>query len=233
MSGFPLLLLGTLPFILAGLLAQRMPRYAASATAYLALLFGTVAPTNPMVYDLAGALNAYVAFLVGGMFAVLAFRVLLPPNPVREAGAIADSLRHSTRRRPAGASLVFENMEHQKLLRMSQRLAPLPALRFDAVGEGVVLVLIGRHLEKIRDAARDSSLPVPFRQEAARASALAARRLCTDPVTVSRDYADLATRLGLAASALPQRRLAACLREVSMLIEFDTPFLRGDGVLTA
>jgi uncharacterized membrane protein YccC len=80
MAGFPLLMLGTLPFVLLALLAQRVPRTAVVATAFLALFFAQVSPGNPMVFDLDGALNGDLALLVGGVFAILAFRVLLPPK---------------------------------------------------------------------------------------------------------------------------------------------------------
>jgi uncharacterized membrane protein YccC len=212
MTGFPLLMLGVLPFVLVALLAQRAPRSAGAATAFLALFFAQVSPSNPMVFDLAGALNSDLALLAGGAFAVIVFRVLLPPNPIREARDVADNLRRSTKRRPAGATLAFENVEHQKLMRMSQRLQHRPDLRFEAVGESVVSVLIGRLLEKIRAAATDPALPAPFREAAARAGALG-RSVCADPAGVSAAYASSAIALALAAESLPQRLLAATLRE--------------------
>jgi uncharacterized membrane protein YccC len=231
MTGFPLLLLGTLPFTLAGLLAQRVPRLAGAATAFLVLFLTTLAPGNPMVFDLAGALNGYVGLLAGGLFAVLTFRVLLPPNPMHEARDVADNLRRSTRRRPASATLVFENVEHQKLLRLAQRLQHRPDLRYEAVGEAVVSVLIGRHLETIRAAARDATLPAAWRAEAASAAGSARRTLCTDPRRLAAEYSAASVVLGLSARDLPQRRLAATLREVASLIDYDAAFLRREGVM--
>jgi uncharacterized membrane protein YccC len=231
MTGFPLLLLGTLPFILAGLLAQRVPRLAGAATAFLVLFLTTIAPGNPMVFDLDSALNGYVGLLAGGLFAVLSFRVLLPPNPLREARDVAENLRSSTRRRPASATLVFENVEHQKLLRLSQRLQHRPDLRYEAVGEAVVSVLIGRHLETIRAAARDLSLPASWRAEAARAANSARHFLCKNPRHLAADYNAASAALGQSAENLPQRRLAATLQEAASLIDYDAAFLRRDGVL--
>jgi hypothetical protein len=172
-----------------------------------------------------------VALLAGGLFAVLAFRVLLPPNPLHEARDVADNLRRSTRRRPASATLAFENVEHQKLFRLSQRLLNRPDLRYEAVGEAVVSVLIGRQLEGIRAAALDRSLPEAWREEAGRAARLARHALCTDPRSVAAAYGTAAVTLGLSAQNLPQRRVAAALREAASLIEYDSAFLRRDGVL--
>jgi hypothetical protein len=115
---------------------------------------------------------------------------------------------------------------------MSQRLEHRPDLRYDAVGEAVVTVLIGRLLAKIRAAAMDRVLPSSFREAAARAG-LHGRAMCADPRAVSSHFAAASVSLALTAEALPERLLAANLREASLLIDYDAAFLGGKGLLSA
>ena len=234
MSGYLLLLAGILPFVGVGLLAGSVPRYAGTAQGYLIFLFALVAPTNPMVFDLAGSLNSYFASLIGGLCVVLAFRTLLPPNPKAEAAVIARSLRAAILKRPTRQPLPFENVQHQKLSRLSLRLVSRPDLRFAAVGEAVVGLLIARQLTTLGRAAADPDLPASARRLAS--SILAdASGLYTDPLALSaRALTGIPALTNTEAAArLPQRRLAACLQEFASLVEMDAPFLRGGGTLAA
>ena len=171
MTGFPLLMLGLLPFLALAVYASTIPRYTGVATAFAIFFNAIAAPTNPPVYRLAASLDAGLAFLIGGVIVLLAFRVLLPPNPVAEAAVLARSLvldvRRLARLRQGPSWLVWENLQHQKLVRLSRRLASQPAQRTAAIEDGCSAVLLGRGLAHLIASAHDSALPAQPRRIAA------------------------------------------------------------------
>ena len=69
MSGFPLLMVGFLPFIFAGALLTQIPGYTFVGLAYMIFFVTAVAPGNPVHYDLASSLNTYFAYVFGAAVA--------------------------------------------------------------------------------------------------------------------------------------------------------------------
>lgn len=163
MNSFPLLLVSTLPFIALGVWFAQRPKTAGPGTAFQIFFMATVAPGNPMNYQLSSALDGAFANLIGGFCGVLAFRVLLPPDPVAEARVLQRSLVRAVRRLAKGPLppwLVWEHLQHQKLVRLSRRLvAVAPARRGDAISDGGSAVLIGRALIRARLVASHPDMP--------------------------------------------------------------------------
>ena len=163
MNSFPLLLLSTLPFVALGVWLSQRPKTMGLGTAFQIFFMVTVSPGNPMNYQLSSALDGAFANLIGGFCGVLAFRVLLPPDPVAEAQVLQRSLVRAVRRLARGRLmpwLVWEHLQHQKLVRLSRRLAAVaPARRGDAISDGGSAVLIGRALIRARLIASRPDMP--------------------------------------------------------------------------
>jgi uncharacterized membrane protein YccC len=231
-DGYPLLLAAMAPFLIAGLLAAAQPRYTGMATGFLIFFFGLLSPANPMVFDLAASLNGYFASIIGALCVVLAFRVILPPDPIAEAAVIARSLRRAVLQIRSPQPFVFEHLQHQKLLRLSRRLADLPALRFPAVGEATAAMLIVRQLQTLHRATANPAIPAAARTEASRVL-IASSKLLRAPHTVAEAAAAAATTVLDLTGETPTRRLAAAMQELASLISFDTDFLQSGGILAA
>ncbi len=169
-SGFPLLMAALAPFLAAGILLSRRPRIAMIGIGYLVTFMTLVAPLNPPRFDLSATLNSAVAYVLAGVFAALSFRVLLPPNAEKETLVLAHSIRNAVWRLASGRRtpprLVWEHLQHQKILRLSGRLAEFPERRAAALESATAAVLVGRHLLALRDL--EPSLPTPARAAAAR-----------------------------------------------------------------
>jgi uncharacterized membrane protein YccC len=221
LTGFPLLMAGMLPFIAAGVWLGRQPGFAVISLGYLVFFITMVAPGNPMRFDLAGSINTYIAFLLGAFFAVLAFRVLLPPNPMAEARVLAHSLRNDVQRlvhrRYLPNALVWEHLQHQKMVRLATRLAATPPLRAMAIENATAAVIIGRHILALRRAAADATVPDAMRGAASRTIA-SFRRLHWAPSAAATVARDEAGRLGTADASQPALRMAATLHDLAELL---------------
>jgi uncharacterized membrane protein YccC len=163
MDGFPLLLLAMLPFVAAGLFATGWPLAAPMATPFLIFFVTMTGATNPMRFDMAAFLNSAAALILGALCGVLTFRILLPPNPVAEAGVLANSVRAAVLRllrHPPGDLLAWEHLQHQKLVRLGRRLAGDPARRRLTIEQAGGAVLIGRRLVQLDRMRQQIDLPL-------------------------------------------------------------------------
>jgi uncharacterized membrane protein YccC len=222
MNSFPLLLAGTLPFLVVGIRLSQRPSTMGLGTAFQIFFMATVSPGNPMSYQLASALDGAFANLIGGLCGVLAFRVLLPPDPVAEARVLQRSLVKAVRLMATGPLmpwLVWEHLQHQKLVRLSRRLATVaPARRGDAISDGGAAVLIGRALIRARLIAARPDMPAAGAAITARGVS-AFRRLQQAPEAVAAEArhaaAELAALEGADASTF---HAAAMLHEAAAIL---------------
>jgi len=204
MSGFVLLMVALGPFLTAGILLSRQPRIAMIGIGYLVTFMTLVAPLNPPHFDLSATLNSAVAYVMAGVFAALSFRVLLPPNAEKEALVLAHSIRNAVWRLAKGRKtpprLVWEHLQHQKILRLSGRLAEFPERRAAALDSATAAVLVGRHLLTLRDP--EPSLPTAARAAAVRVQ-MAFQHLLSAPDQAA------ATALSESAALIARKDLAA------------------------
>jgi uncharacterized membrane protein YccC len=228
MNSFPLLLLSILPFLVFGILLSQRPATAGIGTSFQIFFMATVAPGNPMTYNLAGALDGAFANLIGGVCGVLAFRVLLPPDPVAEARVLQRSLVRAVQRLADGPLmpwLVWEHLQHQKLVRLSRRLTAIaPALRAEAVSDGGAAVLIGRAVIRARLIAARPDMPPAGSAIVSRFLA-ALRHLREAPDTVADEARRGATELAaLEGANATVFHAAAMLHEIAAILAERTRF---------
>ncbi len=231
-EGFPLLMTAILPFIAAGVFLGRQSRFATVSLGFLVFFIILVAPGNPMQYDLSRFLNMSCAFLVGGAWAVLSFRILLPPNRRAEAQVSAHSLRNSVqrlaRRRHLPHVLAWEHLQHQKIAHLAKRLEADPPARANAIASSAAAIVIGRHLLLLRHAVTDASLPASVRLAASNTIARF-RHLCAAPPAAAAAARNEASRLESADAPLPVLHIIATLRDLAQLVTEQVEFFALDG----
>ncbi len=103
------------------------PRFAGVAGAARLFFAVTLAPTNPMTFDLASTLNSALATIVGAVFATYLYRVVLPLNPKKEVarliGAVGAEIE-SIRTGPIGGRALTESRIYHQLVQLTTRLDP-------------------------------------------------------------------------------------------------------------
>jgi len=161
-DGFPLMALTIAPFLIIACLFSTMPKHAASSTAFLIFFSVFLGLRNPMQYDMAAFLNTVFAMQLGTVFAVIAFLVLWPVNPVRGVRRLIGRLRADlvalAATGPIPAASVWESMMHDRLARLSTRLATSPD-RAAMVEGGIAAIHIGRELVRARRLLGGLTLP--------------------------------------------------------------------------
>jgi len=152
-DGFPLLVVAFGPFIVAGCLYATLPKHAGSATAFLIFFTTFVGFRNPMQYDVAATLNTIFAFFLGSLCAFFVFRNLWPSNQLRAARRLITEVRRDLRdlavRSPPASLTMWETTMHDRLSRLSTRLAGSPE-RASVVEGGMAAIHIGREMTRAK-----------------------------------------------------------------------------------
>jgi uncharacterized membrane protein YccC len=152
-DGFPLLAVVFGPFIIAGCLYATLPKHTGSATAFLIFFTTFVGFRNPMQYDVAATLNTIFAFFLGSLCAFFVFRNFWPSNQLRAARGMITEVRHDLRdlaaRRPSASLTMWETTMHDRLSRLSTRLAGSPE-RAAVIEGGMAAIHIGREMTRAK-----------------------------------------------------------------------------------
>ena len=123
-DGFPLLAMCVAPFLMAGLLATANPRLAGVASGFRIFFVVALAPTNPMTFNAASALNNALVSMVGAIFAAYLYRAVLPTNPRVETARLLRAISAELARiraRPAGDRAVTESRIYHRLIQLATR----------------------------------------------------------------------------------------------------------------
>jgi len=237
-DGFPLLVVVFGPFIIVGCLYATLPKHAGSATGFLIFFTTFVGFRNPMQYDVAAMLNTVFAFILGALCGVLVFRIVWPFNINHEVRRMIGQMRANLRdladrHRPPISLTMWETTMHDRLSRLSTRLATSPD-RAAVIEGGMAAIHIGR--EMMRAQMMLGSLTLS--EDAARSVDAAWRAL--RGLAVAPDAAAEATKLAalklLAASGEDLAedeqtslvRAAAAHHEIALLLARHRAFFAGD-----
>ncbi|MGH8443662.1 MAG: FUSC family protein, partial [Solimonas sp.] len=147
MSGFPLLVLGLLPFLVFGLWLSAHPASAVVGSGFMIFFTTLVSPQNPPTHDPAFLLNQGIALIIGMAAGSLTFGVLLPAEGEARLQRLRASLRRQVERvceRPLrGLRQRFESHCRDLLLQIQTTTDVAPA-RLDAMhGYGLSILEIG------------------------------------------------------------------------------------------
>jgi uncharacterized membrane protein YccC len=167
-SGYPLLFLVMSPFLVLGVIGSTIPKYALMSLGFVVFFITQVGISNEMTYNVVSFLNSSISFVLGAGATVLVFRVLLPPNPMRDARYLTRRIRRSSERliragvwHPASRDwlgwLVTQNQAFQRLfMRLGQA---QPAVRAQAIGDSGALILITQEALRLHAVLRGLDLP--------------------------------------------------------------------------
>ena len=181
-SGYPLLFLSMLPVLAIGIYASTIPKYSLIALGFVIFFITQLSIANEMTYNVVAFFNSGIAFALGAWVTVLVFRVIMPPNPLRDASNVTRRIRRRTERliRSGGGDpgkrdrlgwLVTQNQAMQRLFMRLQQVNL--ALRSQTIGDCGALLIITQEALRLHAFLRALDLP---ETEAAKAQA-ALRRL--------------------------------------------------------
>ena len=225
-QGFPLLIAVIAPFWMVGLYATTLPRHGPSGLAYLVAFNTLVGATNPMAFSLPAFLNQAFGWIAAVFVTLLAFRLLLPHDPRRQARRIRAALRrdalallHSD---PPEHRHVWEHLQHHRLARLALSLRADPEAAA-IMAEGIAGLRLGRAAIRARAAARHATTPAFLHTTTLRALAEAARTPRQARDILAEAAAEIAARSiedpGACSAA---HRIAACLTDMAVLLEAHT-----------
>ena len=245
-TGFPLLFAALATCLLPGIWLQFHPRHGLRAFGYVVFFNAMITVRNPISFDDIGLINGWLAFVIGTAALMVVFRALLPSNPGRDADRLVRSIIHAVSRlggtRPPSLA-VWEHLQMQKALLLTQRLQPLPArVRQEVTDCAFVTIELGRDLLRLRRLLADTALE-PREANAIAALLAAVERLRHDPheaasradaaadlfavraaASTGADAADgPSSTTGHSSSGL--RRIAALLHDIAVLTEAVPAFL--------
>ena len=237
-DGFPLLMVVFGPFIVVGCLYATQPKHAGAATAFLIFFPTFLGFRNPMQYDIAATLNTIFAFVLGALCGVLVFHTVWPVNPVREVRRLIAQMRADLgdlahRRRPPRSLTMWETTMHDRLSRLSTRLAASPD-RAAVIEGGMAAIHIGREMIRARLMLGSLTLPDETAQDVETAWR-ALRGLVAAPDAATDAAERAAQRLlatageGLAADERTGLLCAAAAHhEIALLLARHRAFFRGE-----
>jgi uncharacterized membrane protein YccC len=197
-----------------------------------------------MSYNVVAFLNSAIAFALGAWVTVLVFRVILPPNPMRDARDLTRRIRHRTERliRSGGRRGDWDQLgwlvtHNQAMQRLFMRLQVNPALRSQAIGDCGALLIIAQEAVRLRNFLRALDLPPTEAAEAEKALNRLARlrqprRAAASAARVSESLAALHDRSetshpGLLRAAGSFRTIAALMPQAERLLALEAPFGKG------
>ncbi len=165
-SGFPALIIAMLPFLTLSVFGSTRPRYALSSLAFTIFFITGTALANQMTYNFGVFVNTALATVVGAGASVLAYRILLPPDPVGDARHLVRGIRRVIEGRTRGARsrydqdpLGWQIPANQRLQRLFMRLQVQPSVRLAAIADSGALLIIAQEILQLRATLR--SLPLP------------------------------------------------------------------------
>jgi uncharacterized membrane protein YccC len=245
LSGFPMLFLTIAPVIAIAIFATTIPRYALVALGFTIFFITQLSIANQMSYNVVSYLNSAIAFILGAWVTVLVFRVILPPNPMRDARNLTRRIRRSTerlikssgshrgRRDPLGW-LVTHNQAMQRLF---MRLQVNPALRSQTIGDCGALLIITQEALRLQSFLRGLDLPETEAIEAQKALRRLGRlrqprRAATSAERMSQSLVALhdrsgGPRPGLLRAAASFRTIAALMPQAERFLALEAPFGKG------
>lgn len=235
-DGFPLLVVMMSPFLIVACLLTTRPKHAGSATAFL--IFFTIFTNlrNPMQYDIAATLNTDIAFVLGSMCGVLAFRTLWPANTVRFARRLIAQMRDDLSDLAAAGALpsltMWETTMHDRLSRLSTRLSTSPE-RAAVIEGGMAAIHIGRDMVRARQTLGTLTLPpdsarsVETALHAMRGLAAASDEVVPAAKAAALRLLEAASDAGTGVQRAALLRVAAAFHEAALLLARHRPFFVG------
>ena len=245
LSGFPMLFLSMMPVLAVAIYYTIVPKYGLMAMGFVIFFITQLNIANVMQYDVLSFLNAGIAFVLGAWGTVLVFRVILPPNPMRDASYLTRRIRRATERLIARSAHPQRRRDwlgwlvtyNQAMQRLFLRLQVNPALRNRTIGDSGALLIIAQEAIRLQSVLRGMSLPAMEAAEAQRAirDLTHLRRPQQAKASAEKVSALLAAlhgscaepRPGLLRAAASFRTIAALMPQAEQLLALEAPLPKG------
>jgi uncharacterized membrane protein YccC len=245
LTGYALLALSLLPVLAVAVYYTTVPRYALLSLGFVIFFITQLNLTNRMSYDVVAFANSAIAFVLGAWVTVLVFRIILPPNPMRDASYLVRRMRRAAERLIARGGgrhgqrdwLGWLVTYNQAMQRLFMRLQVDPVLRSRSIGDCGALLIIAQEALRLRSLFPALDLP-PVEREVVR-GALAQlsrlrqpRRAAAGAEAASAKLLDLyeaggARRPGLLHAASGFRTIAAMMPQAERLLALECPLPEG------
>lgn len=241
LTGFPMLFLCIAPVLIIAIYLTTIPRFALMFTGFIIFFLTQLNLANVMRYDVVSFANGAIAFILGAWATVLVFRVVLPPNPMRDASDLTRRIRRATerliarsgRRRGQRDWLGWLVTYNQAMQRLFLRLQVNPSLRNQTIGDSGALLIVAQEAIRLQSLLRGLALPADEAQAAAAAmrslSHLRRPRLAADHAQKMSDTLlalharEEEKRSGLLRVAASFRSIAALMPQVERLLALEGP----------
>jgi uncharacterized membrane protein YccC len=245
LSGFPLLFLTIMPVLAIAIIGTTKPRYALLSLGFMIFFITQLGIADAMSYNVVSFLNSGIAFTLGAWMTVLVFRVILPPNPMRDVRRLTRRIRRATERliRSGGGHrgrrdwLGWLVNHNQMMQRLFLRLQVNPALRSQAIGDCGALLIIAQEALRLQSILRGLDLPETEAMEALRALRRLGRlrqpgRAAASATRVSESLIALHDRSETPRPALLRaaggfRTIAVLMPQAERLLALEAPFPKG------
>jgi uncharacterized membrane protein YccC len=245
LSGFPLLFLSIAPVLATAIYATTIPRYALLALGFAIFFITQLSIADEMRYNVVAYFNSGIAFILGAWVTVLVFRVILPPNPMRDARNLTRRIRRATERLIGSGGghrgrrdwLGWLVTQNQAMQRLFMRLQVNPTLRSQTIGDCGALLIITQEALRLRSFLRGLDLPQTEAMEAEAALRRLARlrqprQAAASAQRMSESLAALhhrseEPRPGLLRAAGSFRTIAALMPQAERFLSLEAPFGKG------
>jgi uncharacterized membrane protein YccC len=245
LTGFPLMFGSLIPVLSVAIYATTVPRYALMSLGFVIFFITQLDLANVMAYDIVAFANGAIALTLGAWLTVLVFRVILPPNPMRDAGNLTRRIRRATEGLIAGTDrrqrprdrLGWLVTNNQALQRLFQRLQVNPALRSQTIGDSGALLIVAQEALRLRSDLRGLALPETAAAEAGRIlKDLTHLRRAQQTADRARQMSETLAALhdqgtepppGLLRAAASFRTIAALMPQAERLLALEAPLRKG------
>jgi uncharacterized membrane protein YccC len=172
-TGFAMLAVVLLMFLIPALYFTTVPRYGLFALGFVIFFLTQIALTNVATFNVAAFINNAMGYNLGAIAGVFVFRILLAPNPAQDACQLARLIRcaiEQAARRPGEMLwLEWQNLQNQRFMRLLMRLQTFPEQRLAAIEAGGPLLILSRDIFRLHIMLRGTALPSHCNAAVARA----------------------------------------------------------------
>ncbi len=141
------------------------PKTTQPAVAFSLIFLNIAAPTNPMTYDLADALNTTLGTETGVLFGTLAYVIIFPPNPAAALRYVTYRIRRGlaimARRVPIPDFSNWETRMYDRVLRLNDPLNPSGTATNEWLDAALSALTLGNEILRLRHQLERQELPAP------------------------------------------------------------------------
>ena len=224
-------------FLIPAAMIQLNPRYTSLGLAYGIFFFLVGAPSNPMAFDPKAFFDNGLAYFTGAFVATRAFRLFMPPDPLRArrhvVSRMRDGLKEMAEREPIPTYPDWQTRSFDRVYRLCDPANPSAAVKpFDWYEGSLATMHLGNEVLRLRHLLEKSDLPERVAQ-LGRSILRAFNNISTEPnstyFTVQAVNAALSvmTPPTTADSRIAWRRFRSVVEEMEAFFAIQSGFLAG------